>query len=305
MSRDLDAVVVGAVGIDTNVFLPGADINFTVESNFTQNLDCVGQAGGYSARLFAALGHKSALYAAVGDDFFGHEIRRVLQLDGIETHFFLDTAGTNRSVNIMGTDGKRKNFYDAKLAMELRADPVLARALFQRARIAHFSIQNWCRFLLPIAKESGCLISVDLQDVVDPFDSYRQDFVEAADVVLFSTANVADPIMVAHHYLKGNPDRLVILGKGNQGCELVTSSGSVAFPAILQGLPVIDTNGAGDSLAVGFLVSNILDGYSLNDSLQRGQIVARHTCTLKGTSDGLLSKQALNERFLQLTNLLT
>ena len=46
---DLDVVVVGAVGIDTCVYLPGRDIDFSVEANFGENLDYVGQAGGFSA----------------------------------------------------------------------------------------------------------------------------------------------------------------------------------------------------------------------------------------------------------------
>ena len=55
-----EVVVVGNVGVDTNVYLPGVDIDFSVESNFTQNIDYVGQAGGYSARGFAQLGRKTA-----------------------------------------------------------------------------------------------------------------------------------------------------------------------------------------------------------------------------------------------------
>ena len=300
MTKDLDAVVLGGVGIDTNVFLPGTDIDFSVESNFTDNKDCVGQAGGYSARLFAALEKKTALLAAVGNDFLGHEIRRVLQGDGIETHFFLDPAGTNRSVNLMGADGRRRNFYDAKSAMDLRADPELARQLFQRARIAHFSIQNWCRFLLPLAKDAGCLISVDLQDVIDPKDTYRHDFALAADVIFFSSANLSQPSEAAQFYLQNNPKRIVVIGKGSQGCELVTATESLSLPAMTHPLAVVDTNGAGDSLAVGFLVAHFLEGYSLKDSLVRAQMVARHTCTLRGTSDGLLTKQELDERFNRL-----
>jgi len=52
----LDVVVVGNVGIDTNVYLAGNEINFEVEANFTENLDYVGQAGGYATRGFAQLG---------------------------------------------------------------------------------------------------------------------------------------------------------------------------------------------------------------------------------------------------------
>jgi hypothetical protein len=45
-----DVVVVGNVGIDTNVYTHGEDINRSMESSFAENLDCVGQAGGYSSR---------------------------------------------------------------------------------------------------------------------------------------------------------------------------------------------------------------------------------------------------------------
>ena len=62
----LDAVVVGGAGVDTNVYLLGDDIDWSVESNFTRNVDCVGQAGGYSSRLFAR--HTCTLVA--GDDGF-------------------------------------------------------------------------------------------------------------------------------------------------------------------------------------------------------------------------------------------
>jgi sugar/nucleoside kinase (ribokinase family) len=56
-----DAVVVGATGIDTNIYLQGADIDFSIEANFTEDIDYVGQVGGYAARGFAKLGKRTAL----------------------------------------------------------------------------------------------------------------------------------------------------------------------------------------------------------------------------------------------------
>ena len=56
-----DVVVVGNAGIDTNVFLYGADVDFSVEANFSDTLDTVGQAGGYSSRGYAALGYDLSL----------------------------------------------------------------------------------------------------------------------------------------------------------------------------------------------------------------------------------------------------
>ncbi len=61
--------------------------------------------------------------------------------------------------------------------------------------------------------------------------------------------------------------------------------------------PVIDTNGAGDALAVGFLSSYVLDGYSLEDSIRRGQIAARYTCTQKASSANLITRDSLDRYF--------
>jgi len=68
--KENDVVVVGNVGIDTNVYFYG-EPRFDVESNYTTNIDYVGQAGGYSARGFAQLGYKTAFIGYVGDDFSG------------------------------------------------------------------------------------------------------------------------------------------------------------------------------------------------------------------------------------------
>jgi hypothetical protein len=40
-----EVVVLGNVGVDINVYLPGRDVDWSVEANFTENLDYVGQAG--------------------------------------------------------------------------------------------------------------------------------------------------------------------------------------------------------------------------------------------------------------------
>ena len=63
---------------------------------------------------------------------------------------------------------------------------------------------------------------------------------------------------------------------------------------------MIDSNGAGDSLAVGFLASHVLDKHSLADAVLRGQLLARHTCTLDASNDGFLTAPELDRRFAAL-----
>jgi sugar/nucleoside kinase (ribokinase family) len=71
------------------------------------------------------------------------------------------------------------------------------------------------------------------------------------------------------------------------------------YSAVELDEPVIDTNGAGDSLAVGFLSSYVLDGSSLDDAVNRGQIAARHTCSQRASSSNLISPELLDLYYRQ------
>lgn len=293
-----DVVVVGNVGIDTNVYAPGGDIDFSVEANFTENIDYVGQAGGYASRGYAQLGKRTAFIGYAGDDFSGRYIREEFARDGIDsTALFIDPQGTSRSINFMYRDGRRKNFYDGKSHMQLRPDLDLCRAVLAQSKLAHFNIPNWARVLLPIARELGLVIACDIQDVVSVNDGYRQDFVEYADILFFSAVNQGDPFALIETFVKTRPGQIVIAGMGARGCALGTREGIESFPAVEMQAPVIDTNGAGDGLAVGFLSSYALDGYSLRDSIRRGQIAARYTCAQRASSSRLITAEKLERLF--------
>lgn len=293
--RDLDAVVAGCIGIDTNVYLYGREIDWGVEANFTQNVDYVGQAGGYSARLFASLGARTAFVGALGEDFQGAFIRQELAADGIEARFFTDPGGTHRSVNVMYPDGRRKNFYDGKAQTEVVPDLGAVRALLARARLVHVHLEDWCRHLLPIARGLGVVVSCDLQDVVSLDDPYRRDFIDGADVLFLSCVNFPEPAGVLRTLQGGKPGRIVVGGRGAAGCALADDDGVRFFPPVTLPEPVVDTNGAGDSLAVGFLASHVLAGFSIEDAVLRGQIAARLTCTRKATSRNLVTRRLLDE----------
>jgi sugar/nucleoside kinase (ribokinase family) len=294
-----DVVVVGNIGVDTNVYLYGDSIDFGVEANFTENIDCVWQAGGYASRGYAQLGKRAAFIGHVGDDHNGRLVRSELARDGVDTTaLFVDPMGTSRSVNFVYRDGRRKNFYDGKSHMHLQPDLDLCRAVLCDAKFAHFNIPNWARRLLPIAQDLGLKIACDVQDVVSIDDEYRQDFIAAADFLFFSSVNYIDPALLMEGLMAANPHQIVVAGLGAQGCALGTRGGIQTFDAVKMDLPVIDTNGAGDGLAVGFLTSYLLDGYSLSDSVRRGQITACYTCTRKGCSSTLITRDQL-ERYFQ------
>jgi sugar/nucleoside kinase (ribokinase family) len=299
MEKTLDVAVVGNVGIDTNVYLYGSEIDFSVEANFSENIDYLGQAGGYASRGYCRQGKRTAFIGHVGDDFSGRFIRDVFARDGIDTRaLFNDPTGTARSVNFMYPDGRRKNFYDGKAHMSLTPDLNLCAQVLASARLAHFNLPNWARHLLPLARQAGTVVACDLQDVVRADDPYRQDFIAAADFLFFSAANYPDPTPLFYEFWRRNPGCILVSGMGARGCALGVAGQVEFFGPVSLPQAVIDTNGAGDSLAVGFLSSHVLEGRDLRESILRGQIAARHACTLKASSDALISAHQL-EAFYQ------
>jgi acarbose 7IV-phosphotransferase len=293
-----DVVVIGNAGIDTNVYFHSDEPDFNRESNFTENVDYVGQAGGYASRGYAQLGKRAAFIGYVGDDFSGRFIQEEFARDGIDmTALFIDPAGTSRSVNFMYGDGRRKNFYDGKSHLQLQPDREVCRSVLAQARLAHFNIPNWARQLLPGAKELDVTLACDLQDVVTLRDGYREEFIDYADIVFFSAANQRDPATLIEELLHWKSTLIVVAGMGAQGCALGTRDGIRYFEPVNLDLPVVDTNGAGDGLAVGFLSSYVLEGHSLEDSVRRGQIAARYTCTQKASSSRLMTIEIMDRYF--------
>jgi sugar/nucleoside kinase (ribokinase family) len=181
--------------------------------------------------------------------------------------------------------------------MTLQVDLQKAEEILRDVKLAHFNIPNWSRPLLPVARKAGAKIAVDIQDVVDVHDPYRQDFIENADFLFFSAVNHPNPAVVMNEFLKANPNLIMICGMGEKGCALGGRSGIEYFPAFQMHEPVVSTNGAGDALAVGFLNAFVLENHTLSESIRYGQIAARYTCTLRGTSNHLIDRVRLENLY--------
>ena len=148
---------------------------------------------------------------------------------------------------------------------------------------------------MPLALELGGLVACNLQDIVTLDDPYRHDFIAASDVLFLSAANQGDPALLISELLRRNPQQIVVAGMGAQGCMLGSDAGIRHFPPVTIDLPVVDTNGAGDGLAVGFLASYVLEGRPLEEAIERGQVVARYTCAQRAPKAQLISSAKLEE----------
>ena len=144
-----DVVVIGNAGVDTNVYLGGSEIDHTVESNFTENIDYVGQAGAYASRGYAALGYRTAFVGSVGADANGEMVRATFEREHIDTRaLFVDPLGTARSIILCTATGGARTFMMAKGIC--KSSPIWMRA--ERCLLACASLISTC----PIGHDSYC-----------------------------------------------------------------------------------------------------------------------------------------------------
>ncbi len=291
MREQAPVVVAGGFGIDTNVYALGERVG--AEVTFAHVVDAPGQAGCYSARAFAALGLPTRAIAALGDDLQAGWIRAELGKLGIAVTELRDPLGTHRSVNLVDVDGTRRNYFDARGSGRVAVDLEACRATLRGATLLHCHLDDWCRRLLPIAQDEDVRISCDLQDAIDADDAYRADFVAAADVLFISAANLSDPVRVAKDLAARRPGRVVIVGAGDKGCLAAVGRRVESFPPTDLPRPVVDTNGAGDTLAATFLASYLVDDLGLARSVRRAQLAARWICSQRGDEKAPLPRARL------------
>lgn len=277
--------VVGNPGLDTLVVLAEDHPDLEADGHFVRNVDTVGHAAAFTARACSRLGHHTRILGSTGNDVIGGLVRDVLAADGVDTSLmFDDPAGTARSVNFIRPDGRRTFFYDGGSHMTLRPPEPSVQAALSGTDLVFASLPNWARDIVRRARALGLPVAVDLQDVRDPADPYRADFVAAADYLFASAAHLEDPVVAAQSWFTAGPATLVVFGMGAQGALLV-QRGDGGRPVVIHApppdldLPIVDTTGAGDSLATGFLDGVLFGGLPLADALHRGQALARIVAT--------------------------
>jgi sugar/nucleoside kinase (ribokinase family) len=283
--------VIGNPGLDTLVLLAEDVPDLSADGHFVRNVDTVGHAAAYVARNMGRLGHRTRILGAIGDDLAGRMVQEVLVDEGVDTLLlFADPAGTPRSVNLVSPGGGRTYLFDGGSHMTLVPPEDLVAAALEGPDLVVSALPNWGRAVVARARDLGLPVAVDLQDVRDVDDPYRSDFIAAADHLFASAAHLEDPEAAAAAWMGRGPARSVVFGMGSRGALLVerTDAGLHVShqPAPDLDLPVVDTTGAGDALACGFLDGLLFRGLAPAASLHRGQVLARLVASAPGGAAG-------------------
>jgi len=88
--------------------------------------------------------------------------------------------------------------------------------------------------------------------------------------------------------------KIVVIKTGTDGAWFKTANGDQGAVAAVKVDNVVDTVGAGDGFAVG-LVSALLEGRSLIQAIQRGNKIGSLAIQVQGDSEGLPTREQLNE----------
>lgn len=226
-----------------------------------------GQAANVAAWA-ASLGADARCIAKRGDDASGELLARDLAAHGVELVGPVADGATGVVVSIV-EDGERSMASDRGVAPTLTADEIDA-AWFDDCDVLHLSgyallrepIIDAALLAARTARERGARISVDVAawTEIRAFGPVRfRDLLDTlAPDILFATE--AEWEMLGGAYLTAPTG---VIKRGPRGIRVATMDASLEFASVPA--DVVDTTGAGDALAAGFLL-----GGSLEEAARRG-----------------------------------
>lgn len=276
-------VIVGDVMMDVTV-----RISTAIEYASDTPADISAQPGGSAANTaawMAVSGHPATFVGCVGNDAFGRDSRSLLEAAGVDARLAVSSLRpTGTCIVIVDANHERTMFPDKGANDDLDAGAVVALGLVPgdhvhlsgyvllnpRARQAGVRI-------LQHARAAGATTSLDPASA-GPLRQQRESFLEALPMVDIVIANEDEAAVLSG---ASNPlDAVVLLAevvptavvkRGSLGAVARGGSDSVNQPA--RAATVVDTTGAGDAFAAGFLGS-WLSGGGLAEAVQAGQGLA-------------------------------
>ncbi|MBV1938003.1 adenosine kinase [Streptomyces sp. BV286] len=292
MSSGIDVLVLGGAGVDTIVYVPALPLPYA-DSHMVPTIETrAGQTGDFVALGLHALGLRTHHLDLVGADHAGDLVRALHHDRGIPLTEVPQPAGTKRAVNLVGPDGRRLSLYDSTRARDDdRLPPETVRDLASRSRHAHVSITQPCAHALPVLREAGVTLSTDLHNW-DGTQAYHEAFAQEADVVFLSAAELTDPERTMRRIAERGRAEVVVATAGAEGAYQLVDGELTPVPAVAPPAPVVDSNGAGDAFAAGYLFGR-LTGEPPERCGLFGAIAGAYACTVPATRADVIGRAEL------------
>lgn len=274
-------ILVGDVMMDVTAVID-SDIAYASDTPARVTLQPGGVAANTAAWM-ATAGHAATLVGCVGSDEFGRSIRQQLVDLGVDVHLQESDRPTGTCVVIVDRRRERTMFPDSGANAALSAGDVADLITAE----SHLHVSGYT-LLNPATRQVGLDVlahagAVGASRSLDPASAAPlrahlamfQDLLPQLDLLL---ANEAEAAVLAgvddpHDALEilSNSVPTVVVKVGARGVLARDSGVTVSEPALRH--DVVDTTGAGDAFAAGFLPA-WLSGEPLLAAVERGQRVA-------------------------------
>jgi len=263
-----------------------------------------------TAIALARLGIAVRVATAVGDDRFGQFLRDRVRAEGIDDSGIatLPAGKTSTSIVLIESSGERRFLHLRGVSAFLSEAHVDWRPLGE-SRVVHFASV----FALPAfdeaalapalkrARESGCATSINIcWDVRGRWLTLLQPALEYTDFIFPNReegrqlTGESEPAAIAAR-LRGWGVKTVIVKLGAAGCYVAHPQGEFASPGFA--VQPVDTTGAGDCFAAGFLAAICRSQSFAQAARYANAVGALATLGLGGADSAPTTEQV--ERFLR------
>ena len=305
MAQESSLLVYGDASVDISMIisdLPAAGLDAAAHDS---QVTAGGSAANCAATV-ARLGPPVELAAKVGDDLFSRIIIEDLISCGVGISGLESTEGPSALVVALIDPQGQHTFVSARGPASGRLPSRRYLPLLDQAKMVHVSGYSFqeegsrttALHLLGEARRRGIPTSLDPSPLSAEHFGPRSDWPGGFDY-LFPNVHEATAITGTRSPAKA-AERLVDRGAGTavitmgaDGCLLGDESGVDHFPAFGE-FPVVDTTGAGDGFAGGFLAV-ILSGGTPRQACRVGNLVAARVIAERGGHTGSPSPDELRE----------
>ena len=255
----------------------------------------LGGSAGNTIRAMARLGCDVGFIGKVGKDTTGDFFVQALENLGVEPFIFRGSERSGKCVSLISPDGERTMITHLGAALELSAGEIVPEIFRQYdcLYVEGYLVQDHAlieKAARP-AKECGLQVAIDLAsfNIVEENLSFLRSLAARYVDILFANEDEAKAFTGEAEPLNALQAiselcHLSVVKIGTKGA-LIKNGGEVVHVGIMAAAKRVDTTGAGDFYAAGFL-SGLCDGLSLRQCGTIGAITAGKVIEVVGTTFG-------------------
>ena len=286
VEKKLDVLCLGAAVVDIPLRPVSRDI-FDIESYPVEQIAmAVGGDAMNESTIISRLGFKTGLMAAVGDDAAGAFILRSCKKDNIDTEGVTVDPNLNTSINIglVTVDGERTFITNRNGSLwkenieHVNFDKIKEAKILSLASIFNCPLLDGKTLekIFKFAKEEGMTITADM--IMPRLGETLDDIAGALQYV---------------DYFFPNYDEACLMTGEKEEDKVADKEGVMIVPAC-KGITAIDTIGAGDNFASGFIAA-LLQGKNLKECGEYANCTAAIAVQHPGATSGVQNREMVEE----------